>query len=272
MRNSIVNAMLRYDPPPPFNSRRKKPNFKDWSFSEESTKLYKSNPNAFLIAAIFDRGIPAEKAWEIPYQLKKRMGHLNVYKMSKMTKREMIFFLHSKKYGPTLHRFYPDIADCLVYDSKLLVEKYHGDARNIWQNDPQVKTVLKNLKEFKGIGQKIANMFVRLLITYYGVKLEGWKDIGIPVDRHVARVFLRTGLINSQKGKTLYSISELRTPIIERAKESYPKYPAALDSPAFNIGRYWCTESEALCDYYDEHCPLSKVCTKRKRSYKIKSN
>lgn len=274
MQNKITKTMLRKYPPPLLNSRSKKPNFKQWSLSEESINLYKSNPNAFFIAAIFDRAITADKAWEIPYQLKKRLGHLNVYKLSKMTKREMISYLSSKKYGPTLHRFYPQIAECLIFDCKLLVSKYHGDARNIWQNDPNAKTVIKKLREFRGIGQKIANMFVRLLVTYYGVKLVGWEDIDIPVDRHVARVFLRTGLITSENGKIEYSIPEIRYSIIQKARELYPKYPAALDEPAFVIGREWCTESEALCDYYEDYepCPLSNVCTKRKRHYKIISN
>jgi hypothetical protein len=89
------------------------------------------------------------------------------------------------------------------------------------------------------------------------------------MDRHVARVFMRSGLIAARKGQTQYSVSELREQIIARARELSPQYPAALDPPAFNTGMRWCTEREARCDDGSEPCPLSKVCTKRIRHYRI---
>ena len=131
--------------------------------------------------------------------------------------------------------------------------------------------MIARLQELKGVSQKISNMFVRHLVTDYGVSLEGWDRIDIAVDRHVARVFLRTGLVNSKKGQDKYHVSDIADKVVAKARELYPQYPAALDVPAFNVGYTWCTEKEARCagNNVEGPCPLSKVCSKRKRHYKI---
>jgi hypothetical protein len=36
--------------------------------------LIVENPFAFLLAVIFDQGIPAERAWRAPYDLMRRLG------------------------------------------------------------------------------------------------------------------------------------------------------------------------------------------------------
>jgi len=35
-------------------------------------------PNAFLISSIFDYRIPFWKAWEVPFKLQQRLGHIDV--------------------------------------------------------------------------------------------------------------------------------------------------------------------------------------------------
>ena len=53
--------------------------------------------------------------------------------------------------------------------------------------------------------------------------------------------------------------------IIDKARALVPKYPGALDEPAFEIGRWWCTAKIAYCDDSEEPCPLTKVCPKLTR-------
>jgi adenine-specific DNA glycosylase len=104
---------------------------------------------------------------------------------------------------------------------------------------------------------------------YYGVNLVKWNKIDIAVDRNVARVFLRTGLIPAERGKKNYPVREIKNTIIQKARDLYPKFPGALDEPVYEIGKYWCKKEEAYCDYEGEPCPLTKVCTKRKRDYQV---
>ena len=269
-KKKIVKAMLDYSPPPAFNIECKSPNFDSWNdVSVESKELLSQNPNAFFIGGLFDRQVNAGKAWEIPYNLKTRLGHLNINKISKMGVKELAIHIGPNKHGKALHRFHNQMADCLIFACILLIDKYEGSAENIWKGNQNIQFVLSNLIEFKGISQKIANMLVRLLITYYGVRLKGWSELDVAVDRHVARVFLRTGLIDSEQEKKIYKISNVKKSVILSARELSPKFPGALDEPAFEIGKYWCTAEKAYCNYEGDPCPLNIVCTKDKIDYSI---
>jgi len=258
----ILKAMLNYNPCPNFRKMLKKPNLSEWGLSKECTKILEREPNAFFLGAVFDRQMKAFKAWEIPYLLKNSLGHLDIKKISKMSQGELAKHLKS------LHRFHNVMSDCAIAASNLLLEKYKGNASNIW-SVPEVSVVLDNLMEFKGIKQKIGHMFARLLITYYGVRLIGWKSIDVAVDRHVARVFLRTGLIKVKSGISKYPIGEIKDAVIQKARELFPKYPGALDEPAFRIGREWCNANRAYCDYKGDPCPLTKVCSKKRLGYEV---
>jgi uncharacterized HhH-GPD family protein len=263
--------LLEYHPPPIIGRTLPGKDFEGWEISAESKRLYRQSPDAFLMAAILSKQIRGPQAYEIPYRLMQRMGHLDVRRIAKMSRVEMAGYMGPGKHGKALHRFYNTMSDQLIFDCGLIVEKYKGRASNIWKDERDAGTVIARLQELKGVSQKISNMFVRHLVTDYGVSLEGWDRIDIAVDRHVARVFLRTGIVDSKKGQNKYHVGDIAEQVVDRARELYPQYPAALDAPAFNIGYFWCTEKEAGCDGSDGRgpCPLSTVCTKRKRHYKI---
>ncbi|HEY3273084.1 MAG TPA: hypothetical protein VGJ92_04940 [Methanocella sp.] len=267
----IADALLQYHPPPAIGHTPRGKNFEGWEISAESKALYRQSPDAFLMAAILSKQIRGPQAYEIPYRLMQRMGHLDVSRIAEMSREELSGYMGPGKHGKALHRFYNTMSDQLIFDCGLIVAKYEGRAANIWKDEKDTGTVITRLQELKGVSQKISNMFVRHLVTDYGVRLEGWDRIDIAVDRHVARVFLRTGLVDSKKGQDKYHVSEIADQVVDRARELYPQYPAALDAPAFNVGYYWCTEKEARCAGSNviEPCPLAKICPKRKRHYKI---
>ena len=267
----IADEMLRFVPPPAMGCTPNGRAFEGWEISEESKKLYRRSPDAFLMAAILSKQVRGQQAYEIPVRLKQRLGHLDVRRIAKMPQAEMAACLGPGKHGKALHRFYNTMSDQLICDCRLIVERYGGRTVNIWKDERDAGTVIARLQELKGVSQKISNMFVRHLVMDYGVSLEGWDRIDIAVDRHVARVFLRTGLVKSREGKTSYHVSDLAGDVVLRARELYPLYPAALDAPAFNVGHAWCTEKAALCAGSEKAgpCPLSGVCAKRKRHYKI---
>ena len=263
--NSIAKAMLVYSPCPTFRKKSRQPDFKGWELPEATIRFLKREPNAFLFGAIFDRMVPYEKAWNTPRLLRDRLGHLDVSRISRMPVVDLAKMIGHSSSQIALVRFPNTMSRCIISASKRLVSKYRGDASNIWEKPPEVSSVLRKLQEFEGISQKIANMTVRLLVTYYGVALKGSNNIDVAVDRHVARVFLRSGLVSPSSAGHMQRIASMRESIIERARELVPKYPGALDDPAFEIGRDWCTAEEAYCDYPGEPCPLSKVCRKLTR-------
>jgi endonuclease III len=71
--------------------------------------------------------------------------------------------------------------------------------------------------------------------------------LDVKPDIHVMRVFARSGLIEK---------SAKENDAIEMAKKLHPKFPGALDAPAFIIGVEWCRPTKKKC----EKCPISKAC------------
>ncbi len=64
-------------------------------------------PHAFLIACLCDKQIKAERAWKIPFKLKKRIGNFEFSNLFKLTEKQLIkYFL---KPSP-LHRFKNEMA------------------------------------------------------------------------------------------------------------------------------------------------------------------
>ena len=262
----VANAMLKHVPCPQLAKLSRTPNFDDWPIDPASSKLMADEPNAFLIGGVFDRLIRAERAWDCPRLLKERLGHLDVRRIARMHVSTLESVVRGPTRGMAIHRLPNEMARCVVEASKLLVSRYDAHAENIWSGDPGAREVLRRLDEFRGISQKIANMMVRLLVTYYGVRLSGWQDIDVAVDRHVARVFLRSGLVDPATSAKLHRIGTLRSAIIDRARELSPRYPGALDEPAFLIGLTWCTAKQAMCEGTEEldACPLIGACSRKR--------
>lgn len=215
--------------------------------------------------------VNATTAWEGPYYLAQRLGHLDVDRIARMRPADLTIYVGNFRGARALHRFVGKTSEYLVRASERIVTDYGGTAANIWPAWSSAKTVLQRLLEFDGIGHKLANMATRLLVTYYGVPLTGWDEIDVAVDRHVARVFLRTGLVSGTPGKKRHSVAELRNDVIAVARLLRPAFPGALDEPAFFTGANWCTAGHAWCTDGARPCPLASACRKDRRDWEIDS-
>ena len=92
-------------------------------------------------------------------------------------------------------------------------------------------------------------MAVLILARNYGLLggTEALSQLDVKPDTHVMRVFARSGLI--KKSAKEYEAVEI-------AKKLNPKFPGALDAPAFNIGLEWCRPKNKKC----KECPISSAC------------
>lgn len=220
---------------------------RDWLFTphKDAEKLVKEDFNAFLFAVIFDQSIGAEKAWEIPYELKNRMKHLNVKDIANMSQSE----IETHFQNPTkLHRFWRTMAGRLKKACLLLNEKYGGEANKLWEDEPDSRILYQRLLEFDGIGQKKASMAVNILFRELKVKIKNKSGIDVSYDEMVKRVFFRTGLIRTLSMNN----------VIKAARNLHPEYPGELDHPAWYIGRTWCLSSNPKC----MDCCLNEICPK----------
>ena len=205
-----------------------------------------SDSNAFLFGVILNQWTKSERAWAAPFFLSQRLNGLDPKMVSQL---ETAYLSEIISAPPSLHRIPTRVAEFLIQTSKTLVDKYSGDASNIWNDRPSSKELAKRLTEMHGIGQKKASMAMNILIKQLKLLITNPENIDVAYDIHIRRVFFRTGLVKE----------DLPSAIIESARQLSPSFPAALDFPAWSIGRDWCFPSSPDC----ENCPLTLVCSKR---------
>jgi uncharacterized HhH-GPD family protein len=238
MKNKVKEAILAY-------GDKAKISLKDIEFTpnKEADDLIKKDPLSFLFAVILNQGIKAEKVWEIPFLLKKRLGHLDIKRIAEISDIEIkrVF-----KDNSPLHRF-PEVMAIRIKDAcRLVIEKYNGRPGNIWNDKPRSEDLQRRFEEFNGIGQKKASMATNILVRNFGVEVRDKKGIDVSYDIHIRRVFLRSGLVDKDDMDL----------IIKAARDLNREYPGALDLPCWFIGRNWCHPLNPICS----KCPIGKVC------------
>jgi len=212
---------------------------------KEANDLILNNSFAYLIAVICDQGMKAERVWAIPFELQKRLGHLDPEKIAKLSDEDIEGVFRTK---PTLHRYWKTMAKRVKSACKLVDEKYDGNAENIWNDNPRSDDLHRRFEEFDGIGQKKASMATNILVRDLGADVKDKKWIDVSYDIHVRRVFLRTELVEKDDQQL----------IIQTARALNPEYPGKLDLPCWLIGRNWCHPNNPDCT----NCPITSVCPK----------
>ena len=121
----------------------------------EANEFVLSDSNAFLFGVILNQWIKSERAWAAPFFLSQRLNGLRPNMISRL---ETEYLSEIISAPPSLHRIPTRVAEFLIQTSKTLVDKYSGDASNIWNDRPSSKELAKRLTEMHGIGQKKASM------------------------------------------------------------------------------------------------------------------
>ena len=202
---------------------------------------------AFLIGAAFQRGMPWERAFQIPYHIY-MTGELNAIRLSTMSADELQHLLEclpvKPRYGCAKGaRTLKDIANLVMKHDET------GNASVVWE-DVSPKEALERLQSIYGVGSGIAHMTIRILHDDWEAirKPDQECKIDVKPDVHVRRVFKRTGLTRTED----------ESEAVAAARELNPDFPGELDWPAWEIGMKWCRPASPLCG----DCPLMAVCPK----------
>ena len=193
------------------------------------------HPHAFVIGCIADRRVQADVAWRLPHKIREAVGDFEFETLLRLQKSVWSSVLASSG-----HPLASEMERMLPAAIRLIGDRYNGDAARIWAPGSSGATVVRRFLAFDGVGPKIANMAVNILIRAF--------DIGIPppmpdiaVDTHVLRVFERLGLLRSLAHSGLRSTkAKQRLRLQLRARELSPDWPGELDWPAWHIGRTRC--------------------------------
>ena len=94
------------------------------------------------------------------------------------------------------------------FGAESLEPGYGGDASRIWADGSSGAAVARRFLAFDGVGPKIANMAVNILIRDFHIGL-ATPMADIAVDTHVLRVFERLGLLDRLEHSQLRSTRDI---------------------------------------------------------------
>ena len=140
----------------------------------EANKLLERSPLALLIGMVLDQQVPLEKAFSSPYVLVQRLGHEPDAAELAAFDPDALIAIFAKP--PALHRFPKAMAVRVQEVCRLLVDRYDGEAANLWTGVATGKELLKRIAELPGFGKQKAQIFLALLGKQYGVRPDGWRE------------------------------------------------------------------------------------------------
>ncbi len=140
----------------------------------EANELLSRNPLALLIAMLLDQQVPLEKAFSSPYQLVRRLGHEPTAAELAEFDPDALAAIFSER--PALHRFPKAMAARTQDLARLLVDRYDGDAAQVWNGASSGPDLVARLAELPGFGGYKALIFAALLGKQLGVRPEGWRE------------------------------------------------------------------------------------------------
>jgi uncharacterized HhH-GPD family protein len=143
-----------------------------WTDNPAANALLESDPLALLIGMVLDQQVKMEKAFAGPYELKRRLGHLDVRRIASMDPQELDKVFRER---PALHRFPGSMARRVQAMCAAIVKDYNGDAGSVWGDARDGDDLAARIKKLPGFGDMKVKILVAVLAKKFGVKPKGWE-------------------------------------------------------------------------------------------------
>ncbi len=143
-----------------------------WTGRPEADKLLETDPLALLIGLVLDQQVKMEKAFNGPYDLKQRLGHLDAGEIASMDPDKLDAVFRER---PALHRFPGNMARRVQQLSQVIAERYGGDAAAVWRGVSDGAELARRISELPGFGEQKTLITVAVLAKKYGVRPPGWE-------------------------------------------------------------------------------------------------
>jgi uncharacterized HhH-GPD family protein len=119
-----------------------------------------------------DALIEMEKAFSGPYDLKRRIGHLDARKIAAMDPDKLGAAFRER---PALHRFPGSMAQRVQALCQAIVKEYGGDAAAVWTQARDGDDLAARIKKLPGFGEMKVKILVAVLAKKFDVKPTGWE-------------------------------------------------------------------------------------------------
>jgi uncharacterized HhH-GPD family protein len=144
----------------------------------DANELLTRSPLALLIGMLLDQQVTLEKAFTSPRDLVRRLGHEPTAQELADYDPQALVAVFSER--PALHRYPRAMAGRVQQLCALIVDRYQGDAANVWAGVSTGQELLARVNELPGFGANKARIFVALLGKRCGVRPEGWREAAGP--------------------------------------------------------------------------------------------
>ena len=143
-----------------------------WTQDPAANHLLETDPLALLIGLVLDQQVKMEKALGGPYELKRRLGHLDARKIAAMDPEQLDAVFRQR---PALHRFPGSMARRVQAMCQVVVDDYGADARSVWSEARDGDDLAARIKKLPGFGEMKVKILVAVLAKKFGVKPRGWE-------------------------------------------------------------------------------------------------
>jgi uncharacterized HhH-GPD family protein len=136
----------------------------------EANRLLGEDPLALLIGFALDQQVTVQHAFNGPWELRRRIGHLDPARIATMdpTELERVF-----RERPALHRYPASMASRVAALCRVIVDTYDGDASRIWREARDGADLEARLRALPSIGELKVNGLLAILSRRFGVQLPG---------------------------------------------------------------------------------------------------
>jgi uncharacterized HhH-GPD family protein len=143
-----------------------------WTDNAAANELLESDPLALLIGMVLDQQVKMEKAFGGPYELKRRLGHLDVREIAGMDPERLDKVFRER---PALHRFPGSMARRVQAMCAVVVKDYGGDAGSVWRDARDGADLAARISKLPGFGEMKTRILISVLAKKFGVKPTGWE-------------------------------------------------------------------------------------------------
>lgn len=207
--------------------------------------VFDKYPHIFLLGCIMNVQMKSKKAFAVPVTIAKILGS---YDFSAFLEKDEDFYVEVFE-KHKLHRYKENKAKVFYKAVQRIHNYYNDDVRNIWNDEPSSAELIMRLKEFDGVGIKVATMTTNLLLRDYDIKIKDRHCIDVSPDVHVKRTMKRLGLVKTEDNESVMLAGRMIS----------PEYPALLDYGFWKIGYDKICEDNAC---HADKCPYGKFCSK----------
>jgi uncharacterized HhH-GPD family protein len=143
-----------------------------WTDNPAANELLETDPLALLIGMVLDQQVKMEKAFGGPYELKRRLGHLDARRIASMEPDDLDRVFRER---PALHRFPGSMARRVQAMSAAVVKDYGGDAGDIWREAKDGDELAARISKLPGFGEMKTKILVAILAKRFDVRPPGWE-------------------------------------------------------------------------------------------------